>query len=1317
MRRNSIRGLTIVALLMMTIGIRAEQTVDVIVNPVNTGTVTYEISEGVCTLTVTPAAGYYLKELTAAAMLKGTAMQAPRRSIPMHDGTLAINAVNEFADSADVSSYKFEVPTEDYLNVEVTAEFEKGAVVVNGKAVTYINMNDIFGNQTVAFNSTTNTLTLNNAVIDMSSKTGYAVESSISDLKVLLKGDNLIKTNADAAMAFHYSNTEDVGTLAFITTESGFGTLTVEGDKIADRYVTNENTESATESGWRKTSAGGVIKISYLEFYNLWIGNTQFNSDALTITSGDGGKATYSNVKKTLSLKNFTTEDNITSALDDNLIVTILGINSVGAISGTEGKTLTILKNELSEADYNKLATTSITGFTVKVEEPLKEMTAGQVFSDMKTFKLWLNGKQVTDENKYTLVENVYFDGDHTLTLSDANVDVDNDFITNGLSELTINLEGKNTVACRQFLIANDEYSHKVTFTTSLNAAGKLTINNSFDWCTGHTVVYNNNLEKIEENVSVVIEAPETVYGLTIAGRQVTNLNASNVTDTNILAGTVSFDATENTLTLTDATITGNIESGIETLIVNLKGESSIGQFVKADGGERIIFTTEDVNGKLTMADAIDGLTALYRSNLKNINNVISLPETYGIAVNGIDITPNNRLHVLGVNDESVVFNGEQTLTLTNATLESITIAKDHLLPYDSLKIILIGNNTITNDANIAIDYKGTGGNLKLSFNTSGNESGKLIYNSTELNIISVDAAFNNCVVTYNNNLTAKINNMSSVVTVSTVLDPVVTEDAPVSETNFQDQMSANSNSNNQTVNGLLLTSGESSSAPQTTSGYDQTTGKFTFADNAQMSVSDLEEALKEEIGTAEYASKFIGITGILPAGVIDMVLSNVSLEATYDILIQIGSQEPISVRELLKITSSDEVVTEQEEVKFSVAVSMMLPFRIYLVKLASNTASAPLHRIGPKSSIAGSLGGVKISSNLVQNTQPPAPTYKMLERSVLTKSIEAVLRNARNGYVCSDENITNLPDNLFVDYSVSMVSRRAGDVKYLLPEDLTFVDFSKTKITGMEVNRKSGAFNGVPDNTFIYMPAGNTVAAGTRNVVIGAICDNMELNGDNNAQPFKAMKNFKAAQVTLKRTVEAYNDEKKAATIYLPYDVTQEDANQMGAFYQFEGIDNDVVQMTLVNAGGLKANTPYMFKAKDGGVVNPTARVVNVVANPEETECFKGVFERKEYEPGMYCYATEDMSNTAIGKFVEMSPDSYLPPFRAYMLGNGTSSYAVSWDGVIETSETVTAVETIKPVVKKMADGWWTLSGLRLNTQPTKSGMYIMNGRPVVVK
>ena len=432
MKRNSIRGLTIVALLLMTIGIRAEQMVNVIVNPVNTGTVTYDISEGVCTLTVTPAPGYYLKNLAAAATLKGTAMQAPRRNIPVDDGMLAINAVNEFADSADVSSYKFDMPTENF-NVEVTAEFEKGAVIVNGKAVTYINMNDIFGNQTVAFNSTTNTLTLNNAVIDMSSKTGYAVESSIADLKVLLKGDNLIKTNADAAMAFHYSNTENIGTLAFITTESGFGTLTVEGDKIADRYVTNENTESATESGWRKTLAGGVIKISYLEFYNLWIGNTQFNSDALTITTEDGGKATYSNVKKTLSLKNFTTEGNITSTLDDNLIVTILGINSVGAISGTEGKTLTFLKNELSEADYNKLATKSITGFTVIVEEPLKEMTVGQVYSDMKTFKLWLNGKQVTDENKGTLVENVSFDGDHTLTLSDANVDVDNEFIKNGL--------------------------------------------------------------------------------------------------------------------------------------------------------------------------------------------------------------------------------------------------------------------------------------------------------------------------------------------------------------------------------------------------------------------------------------------------------------------------------------------------------------------------------------------------------------------------------------------------------------------------------------------------------------------------------------------------------------------------------------------------------------------------------------------------------------------------------------------------------------------------------------------------------------------
>ena len=41
----------------------------------------------------------------------------------------------------------------------------------------------------------------------------------------------------------------------------------------------------------------------------------------------------------------------------------------------------------------------------------------------------------------------------------------------------------------------------------------------------------------------------QTEYGLTVGGVQVTSANASNITGDAILSGSVSFDATSNTLT------------------------------------------------------------------------------------------------------------------------------------------------------------------------------------------------------------------------------------------------------------------------------------------------------------------------------------------------------------------------------------------------------------------------------------------------------------------------------------------------------------------------------------------------------------------------------------------------------------------------------------------------------------------------------------------------------------------------------------------------------------------------------------------------
>ena len=135
MKQYMNKFLTIVALLMLTtLGARAEQLVHIVVKPTAAaGTVTYNITGatngagGVCTLTVTPASGYYLtaENLKAVTTLNGGGMQTPRRRIDIDPGsTVAITATDASADPSKTTTYTFSMPNTGDLDVEVTADFQ-----------------------------------------------------------------------------------------------------------------------------------------------------------------------------------------------------------------------------------------------------------------------------------------------------------------------------------------------------------------------------------------------------------------------------------------------------------------------------------------------------------------------------------------------------------------------------------------------------------------------------------------------------------------------------------------------------------------------------------------------------------------------------------------------------------------------------------------------------------------------------------------------------------------------------------------------------------------------------------------------------------------------------------------------------------------------------------------------------------------------------------------------------------------------------------------------------------------------------------------
>ena len=128
MKHNMNRVLSVVALLMLTIGAWAAQAqeVTIVKNPTNGGTVTSSVTEGVCTLTVTPTDGYYLTvaNLTALKVISGSVVQAPaRRSIDI-DENVTITATNASADPSSVTTYTFPMPSDANISVNVTAEFQ-----------------------------------------------------------------------------------------------------------------------------------------------------------------------------------------------------------------------------------------------------------------------------------------------------------------------------------------------------------------------------------------------------------------------------------------------------------------------------------------------------------------------------------------------------------------------------------------------------------------------------------------------------------------------------------------------------------------------------------------------------------------------------------------------------------------------------------------------------------------------------------------------------------------------------------------------------------------------------------------------------------------------------------------------------------------------------------------------------------------------------------------------------------------------------------------------------------------------------------------
>ena len=236
-----------------------------------------------------------------------------------------------------------------------------------------------------------------------------------------------------------------------------------------------------------------------------------------------------------------------------------------------------------------------------------------------------------------------------------------------------------------------------------------------------------------------------------------------------------------------------------------------------------------------------------------------------------------------------------------------------------------------------------------------------------------------------------------------------------------------------------------------------------------------------------------------------------------------------------------------------------------------------------------------------------------------------------------------------------------------------------------------------------------------------------------------------------------------QAATVILPFDYTCND-NEGGKFYGFQKVEYDedahkwVCTMEEPSTGSLTANTPYLFMPSEttmtfpnmaGGVVTLQTTTANDGlyggATTDAAWNFHGTYKGKTWtssdsdkDYGFAARSGEAVGGEAVeaGQFVRFAPGAFIKPMRCYLSYVGTEAPApargmtrsASGDDLpatitvrlVSRSGETTAIGEIDTKTGKMtfdSEAWYTLDGVRLSGKPSRKGIYINNGRKIVIK
>ena len=243
-----------------------------------------------------------------------------------------------------------------------------------------------------------------------------------------------------------------------------------------------------------------------------------------------------------------------------------------------------------------------------------------------------------------------------------------------------------------------------------------------------------------------------------------------------------------------------------------------------------------------------------------------------------------------------------------------------------------------------------------------------------------------------------------------------------------------------------------------------------------------------------------------------------------------------------------------------------------------------------------------------------------------------------------------------------------------------------------------------------------------------------------------------------------------QAATVILPFNYIC-NGSEGGKFYGFKEVvyDEDLHKWvcTMVEPGEegsnnvttLTANTPYLFMPSDATMTFPnissmTGGVVTLLpttandglyggATTDAAWNFYGTYKGKTWTETSKDYGFAATSGTAVhgeevvaGQFVRLATGAWMNPMRCYLSYVGTSEPApargltrgAATDDLpqsitvrlVSRSGETTAIGTLDTKTGELSfdsEAWYTLDGVRLSGKPSTKGIYINNGRKIVIR